>query len=129
MENFVPPLLFEGGMHHFLSSFFISVMWLNRLLLIVSWLIVELKFQCLGQKFVQGFWLVCVVFSHFFVIFKVCYSGNHFQELSLEGDCFTPSDVERALWSSAVATKLQDSQPDPRPKVNTNRQSKRKRNQ
>ena len=55
--------------------------------------------------------------------------GNHFQELSLEGDSFTPSDVERALWSSAVGTKLLDSVPDLEPKMNTNRNSKRKRKQ
>ncbi|XP_017981582.1 PREDICTED: uncharacterized protein LOC18591924 [Theobroma cacao] len=32
------------------------------------------------------------------------------KELSSEGDSFTPSDVERALWSSAVGIKLQSSQ-------------------
>ncbi|XVF39757.1 hypothetical protein PTKIN_Ptkin01aG0058200 [Pterospermum kingtungense] len=32
------------------------------------------------------------------------------KELSSQGDSFTPSDVERALWSSAVGIKLQSSQ-------------------
>ncbi|XVE55705.1 hypothetical protein DITRI_Ditri03aG0179700 [Diplodiscus trichospermus] len=32
------------------------------------------------------------------------------KELSSKGDSFTPSDVERALWSSAVGLKLQSSQ-------------------
>lgn len=32
------------------------------------------------------------------------------KELSSKGDSFTPSDVERALWSSAVGVKLQSSQ-------------------
>ncbi|EOY15645.1 hypothetical protein QUC31_000636 [Theobroma cacao] len=32
------------------------------------------------------------------------------KELSSKGDSFTPSDVERALWSSAVGIKLQSSQ-------------------
>ncbi|XVE95076.1 hypothetical protein REPUB_Repub02eG0065100 [Reevesia pubescens] len=32
------------------------------------------------------------------------------KELSSEGDSFTPSDVERALWSSAIGLKLQSSQ-------------------
>ncbi|XP_076931223.1 uncharacterized protein LOC143596302 [Bidens hawaiensis] len=31
------------------------------------------------------------------------------KELSAEGDAFTPSDVERALWSSAVGAKIEAS--------------------
>ena len=34
------------------------------------------------------------------------------QELSSEEATFTPSDVERALWSSVVGTKLPSSQPN-----------------
>lgn len=45
------------------------------------------------------------------------------QELSSEGDVFTPSDVERALWSSAIGAKLQSSQSD----TSTNKNTKRKR--
>ncbi|KAJ0553794.1 hypothetical protein HanOQP8_Chr08g0289421 [Helianthus annuus] len=30
-------------------------------------------------------------------------------ELSAEGDVFTPSDVERALWSSAIGAKVEES--------------------
>ncbi|KAJ0967714.1 hypothetical protein J5N97_024631 [Dioscorea zingiberensis] len=37
---------------------------------------------------------------------------NKAKELSEEGDPFTPSDVERALWSSAINTKLKVSQSD-----------------
>ncbi|XP_057973249.1 uncharacterized protein LOC131161480 [Malania oleifera] len=47
------------------------------------------------------------------------------KELSSEGDSFTPSDVERALWSSAVGDKLQ-TRSDPNPKVYS-KNSKRKR--
>ncbi|XP_052191278.1 uncharacterized protein LOC127800608 [Diospyros lotus] len=52
---------------------------------------------------------------------------NKAKELSLEGDVFTPSDVERALWSSAVGAKLSDSFAQPDLKVNSNKKSKRKR--
>ncbi|XP_021888819.1 uncharacterized protein LOC110807851 isoform X2 [Carica papaya] len=45
------------------------------------------------------------------------------EELSSEGDVFTPSDVERALWSSAIGAKLQSSQSD----TSTNKNTKRKR--
>ncbi|KAJ0764866.1 hypothetical protein HanPI659440_Chr08g0296951 [Helianthus annuus] len=31
------------------------------------------------------------------------------KELSAEGDVFTPSDVERALWSSAIGAKVEES--------------------
>ncbi|KAF7817412.1 Amino acid transporter AVT6A isoform B [Senna tora] len=44
------------------------------------------------------------------------------KELSSEGDCFTPSDVERALWSCAVGKSLNQN-----PKTNRSRSSKRKR--
>ncbi|XP_027938969.1 uncharacterized protein LOC114193394 [Vigna unguiculata] len=48
------------------------------------------------------------------------------KELSSEGDSFTPSDVERALWSYAVG---QSSSPDSNqePKTKPSRSSKRKR--
>ncbi|CAK9173879.1 unnamed protein product [Ilex paraguariensis] len=49
------------------------------------------------------------------------------KELSTKGDLFTPSDVERALWSSAAAAKLQDSSTDAHLKVKPNKNSKRKR--
>ncbi|KAK9270914.1 hypothetical protein L1049_026501 [Liquidambar formosana] len=51
------------------------------------------------------------------------------KELSLEEFSFTPSDVERALWSSAVGLKLPPLPLEPDPKVNSNRNSKRKRKQ
>ncbi|KAJ9166380.1 hypothetical protein P3X46_021146 [Hevea brasiliensis] len=49
------------------------------------------------------------------------------KELSSNGEYFTVSDVERALWSSAVWSKLIVSKPDPNSKTNTSRDSKRKR--
>lgn len=49
------------------------------------------------------------------------------KELSSENETFTPSDVERALWSSAIGTKLLASHPDADSKVNTSKSSKRKR--
>ena len=52
---------------------------------------------------------------------------DHMQELSSENETFTPSDVERALWSSAIGTKLLASHPDADSKVNTSKSSKRKR--
>ncbi|XP_028797247.1 uncharacterized protein LOC114752673 [Neltuma alba] len=48
------------------------------------------------------------------------------KELSTEGDPFTPSDVERALWSCAVGTS-QASQLNQDPKTNPSKTSKRKR--
>ncbi|KAK4348569.1 hypothetical protein RND71_031324 [Anisodus tanguticus] len=48
------------------------------------------------------------------------------KELSAKGDCFTPSDVERALWSSAVGAKLGGLSQEPK-EVNLKRKSKRKR--
>ncbi|MCE3215163.1 hypothetical protein HAX54_001065 [Datura stramonium] len=50
------------------------------------------------------------------------------KELSAKGDCFTPSDVERALWSSAVGVKSGGLSQDPK-EVNLKRKSKRKRAQ
>lgn len=44
------------------------------------------------------------------------------EELTTEGDIFTPSDVEKALWSSAIAVKLKETKP-----VDTKKTSKRKR--
>lgn len=50
------------------------------------------------------------------------------EELTSEEFAFTPSDVERALWSCALASKLRASpSSDPAPKVNTSRNAKRKR--
>ncbi|KAA8528434.1 hypothetical protein F0562_035789 [Nyssa sinensis] len=49
------------------------------------------------------------------------------KELSSEGDSFTPSDIERALWSSAVGAKMSDLKSVPDPEANSNKNSKRKR--
>ncbi|PSR99942.1 Ena/VASP-like protein [Actinidia chinensis var. chinensis] len=49
------------------------------------------------------------------------------KELSAEGDIFTPSDVERALWSSTTGAKLPAASAQPDLKVNSNKNSKRKR--
>lgn len=49
------------------------------------------------------------------------------KELSSEGESFTPSDVERALWSSAIGSKLLASRSDPASKINPSKNSKRKR--
>jgi hypothetical protein len=38
---------------------------------------------------------------------------DYLQELSSECDSFSPSDVERALWSSAIGAKLLASHSDP----------------
>ncbi|GMI89669.1 hypothetical protein like AT3G12210 [Hibiscus trionum] len=48
------------------------------------------------------------------------------KELSLKGDSFTPSDVERALWSSAVGVKLQSSPTVPDNKIKGSNKRKRK---
>lgn len=54
--------------------------------------------------------------------------GGYLQELSSEVDAFTPSDVERSLWSSVVGVKLSSSPKlFPGPKVNTSKTTKRKR--
>ncbi|KAM7520903.1 hypothetical protein LguiB_019865 [Lonicera macranthoides] len=49
------------------------------------------------------------------------------KELSTEGDLFTPSDVERALWSSTVGAKLTASSIDSGKEVKSNTTTKRKR--
>ncbi|XP_038704622.1 uncharacterized protein LOC120000562 isoform X2 [Tripterygium wilfordii] len=49
------------------------------------------------------------------------------KELSSTGDSLTPSDVEMALWSSAVGAKLQTTQADSEPKSNSGKNSKKKR--
>ncbi|XP_057469840.1 uncharacterized protein LOC130758873 isoform X1 [Actinidia eriantha] len=49
------------------------------------------------------------------------------KELSAEGDIFTPSDVERALWSATIGAKLPAASAQPDLKVNSNKNSKRKR--
>jgi hypothetical protein len=48
------------------------------------------------------------------------------KELSAEGDLFTPSDVERSLWSSAVSSRLAVSSAKD---VKPNKTAKRKRKQ
>ncbi|MBA0671497.1 hypothetical protein Gotri_014422 [Gossypium trilobum] len=48
------------------------------------------------------------------------------EELSSMGDSFRPSDVERALWSSAVGVKLQSSQTAPDNKIKGSNKRKRK---
>ncbi|KAL4308878.1 hypothetical protein GQ457_01G027130 [Hibiscus cannabinus] len=48
------------------------------------------------------------------------------KELSSKGDSFTPSDVERALWSSAVGVKLQSSPTVPDKKIKGSNKRKRK---
>ena len=52
---------------------------------------------------------------------------DNLQELSSENETFTPSDVERALWSSAMETKQLASHPDAESKVKPSKSSKRKR--
>ncbi|KAK3029113.1 hypothetical protein RJ639_038818 [Escallonia herrerae] len=49
------------------------------------------------------------------------------KELSATGDTFTPSDVERALWSSSVGSKLPAAQSGPDSEAGTNKRTKRKR--
>ncbi|ONI33345.1 hypothetical protein PRUPE_1G418200 [Prunus persica] len=50
------------------------------------------------------------------------------KELTAEGETFTPSDVERALWSGAVGAKLPSSQSDPDLKTDKSKNpNKRKR--
>ncbi|KAI9201555.1 hypothetical protein LWI28_025273 [Acer negundo] len=48
-------------------------------------------------------------------------------ELISEGESFTASDVERALWSSAIRAKLPAKQSDPGTEIKTSKISKRKR--
>jgi hypothetical protein len=53
---------------------------------------------------------------------------NNVQELSSEETSFTPSDVERALWSCAIRKlSAPKSNKDPE-KTNPSKSSKRKRN-
>ncbi|KAB1203946.1 hypothetical protein CJ030_MR8G001940 [Morella rubra] len=49
------------------------------------------------------------------------------KELSSEGETFTPSDVERALWSSAVGVKLLASHSESVSEINPSKSSKKKR--
>lgn len=49
------------------------------------------------------------------------------QELSENGDVFTPSDVERALWSSAINSKLKASQSEDKSEAGQQKRAKRKR--
>eukprot|EP00268_Persea_americana_P043341 TRINITY_DN4354_c1_g1_i2.p1 TRINITY_DN4354_c1_g1~~TRINITY_DN4354_c1_g1_i2.p1 ORF type:complete len:220 (-),score=48.65 TRINITY_DN4354_c1_g1_i2:480-1139(-) len=49
------------------------------------------------------------------------------KELSMGGDLFTPSDVERALWSSSVGAKLQALPSQENPKASSKTNAKRKR--
>ncbi|KAJ4744602.1 DNA binding protein [Rhynchospora pubera] len=49
------------------------------------------------------------------------------KELSGEGECFTASDVERALWSSAMGSKSLSSSTKVEPRAKSNKSSKRKR--
>lgn len=51
------------------------------------------------------------------------------KELSAEGDTFTPSDVERALWSSAIGAKLSAPVPQRDAEAKSTRNTKRKRKQ
>ncbi|KAG5543695.1 hypothetical protein RHGRI_016453 [Rhododendron griersonianum] len=51
------------------------------------------------------------------------------KELSAEGDTFTPSDVERALWSSTIGAKLPAPVAQRDPEAESTRKSKRKRKQ
>ncbi|XP_031273099.1 uncharacterized protein LOC116131582 [Pistacia vera] len=49
------------------------------------------------------------------------------KELVYEGNCFTPSDVEMALWSSAIGAKLQASRSAADPEIKRRKSAKRKR--
>ncbi|KAH7689779.1 DNA-glycosylase protein [Dioscorea alata] len=49
------------------------------------------------------------------------------KELSENGDVFTPSDVERALWSSAIKSKLKASQSEDGSEAGQQKRAKRKR--
>lgn len=54
-------------------------------------------------------------------------SGHLLQELVSEENSFTPSDVERALWSSAIGLKLKASKSNQDSEIKTTKNSKRKR--
>ena len=64
------------------------------------------------------------VYMDFAPLLSICW--KYLQDLSIEGETFTPSDVERVLWSCAVGAKL-SSQKVPDPKSDTSKNSKRKR--
>ncbi|XP_020105184.1 uncharacterized protein LOC109721803 [Ananas comosus] len=49
------------------------------------------------------------------------------KELSVDGESFTPTDIERALWSSVVGSKALSSSEKDVPKADAKRSSKRKR--
>lgn len=49
------------------------------------------------------------------------------QELTAEGESFTPSDVERALWSGAVGAKLLSSESDPDLKTDKSKNPNKRR--
>ncbi|KAM0949937.1 hypothetical protein DsansV1_C05g0058121 [Dioscorea sansibarensis] len=55
------------------------------------------------------------------------YSLKQYLELSENGDVFTPSDVERALWSSAINSKLKPSQSGDGSEAGQHKRAKRKR--
>ncbi|RXH91531.1 hypothetical protein DVH24_020554 [Malus domestica] len=52
------------------------------------------------------------IYMDFAPLLSIC--CKYLQDLSIEGETFTPSDVERALWSCAVGAKL-SSQKSTRP--------------
>lgn len=64
-------------------------------------------------------------FSYFLTLFFM--GDGHLQELSLEGEIFTPSDVERALWSRAIGEKLKGSKSQLDPNNGGKTGTKRKR--
>jgi len=73
--------------------------------------------------FVEGIEVIQVLLD-----LLVFYLLKIFKELSSARDIFTPSDIERALWSSAVGAKLLALQSDPdSKKASTARDIKRKR--
>ncbi|XP_068657451.1 uncharacterized protein [Aristolochia californica] len=49
---------------------------------------------------------------------------NKAKELNVEGDVLTPSDIERALWSSSIGSKSVASQSDQNVKTNSKRKRK-----
>ncbi|RRT32395.1 hypothetical protein BHE74_00012094 [Ensete ventricosum] len=51
----------------------------------------------------------------------------YLQDLSADGNIFTPADVERALWSSAVGSKLLKSPPEDGLEAGARKSIKRKR--
>uniref|UniRef100_A0A2P2J598 Uncharacterized protein n=1 Tax=Rhizophora mucronata TaxID=61149 RepID=A0A2P2J598_RHIMU len=55
------------------------------------------------------------------------YIEKYFQELSLKGESFMASDVERALWSSAMSAKLPAAQAEPNLNTIVSRSGKRRK--